>query len=180
MHEQRYLCMNNAMNRLNNISFRQWNLALVLAVLALLAFALYAQHGLLLEPCPLCILQRVAFVWMGLVALLAAVHNAAGFWRWVYVSLISAGGVAGMLVAGRHLWLQSLPADKVPECGPGLNYMLENFPLAEVWENVLYGSGSCAELGWQFLGLSMPGWTLLWYVILTAGTLYFFTNRKGA
>jgi len=163
------------------ITPRWWNLTLAVLVGLLLAYALYVQHGMLLQPCPLCILQRVAFAWMGVFALLAALHNPLRrLWRWSYKLLILAGGLAGVLIAGRHLWLQSLPADKVPECGPGLNYMLENFPLGEVWNNILYGSGSCAEVDWQFLGLSMPAWTLLWYVLLAAGTLYFFRNRQGA
>lgn len=166
---------------MNFVTPRRWYLALAIFVGLLLAYALYVQHGMLLQPCPLCILQRVAFVWMGVVALLAALHNpVTAFWRWSYRLVILAGGVAGMLVAGRHVWLQSLPADKVPECGPGLNYMLDNFPLSEVWHNLLYGSGSCAEVDWQFLGLSMPAWTLLWYVLLSAGTLYFSRNRQGA
>ena len=166
---------------LSFVTPRLWNLAIVVFVALLLAYALYVQHGMLMQPCPLCILQRVAFAWMGAFALLAALHNPlSGAWRWAYNGLIILGGVAGVLIAGRHLWLQSLPSDKVPECGPGLNYMLDNFPLAEVWDNILYGSGSCAEVDWQFLGLSMPAWTLLWYVLLSAGTLYFSRKQQGA
>ena len=166
---------------LNFITPRSWNVTLALLVALLLAYALYVQHGMLLQPCPLCILQRVAFAWMGVFALLAALHNPRSVgWRWGYNIVIIAGGLAGVLIAGRHLWLQSLAADKVPGCGPGLNYMLDNFPLTEVWNNILYGSGSCAEVDWQFLGLSMPAWTLLWYVLLSAGTLYFSRNRQGA
>ncbi len=150
-------------------------------VMLLLAYALYLQHGMLMQPCPLCILQRLAFAWMGFFALLAAIHDPASCrWRWCYNGMILVGASAGALVAGRHLWLQSLPADKVPECGPGLNYMLENFPLTEVLDTILYGSGSCAEVNWQLLGLSMPAWTLLWYVLLGAGTLYFSRHRQGA
>ncbi len=150
---------------------RVWFMLVVLAVAGLLGYAYYVQYQMLLEPCPLCILQRVAFFAMGFVALVAAIHNPGVKGRWVYGGLVIIGGIIGCLIAGRHLWLQSLPPDKVPECGPGLSYMLENFPLAEVWQTVLHGSGSCATIDWQFLGLSMPGWTLICYIVLMAGTL---------
>jgi disulfide bond formation protein DsbB len=81
------------------------------------------------------------------------------------------GGVAGLGVAGRHLWLQSLPADQVPDCGMGLNYMLETMPLTEVFSQLFYGSGECAEVYWTFLGLSMPAWTFIWYLAFTLGTI---------
>lgn len=150
---------------------RVWFMLVVLAVAGLLGYAYYVQYQMLLEPCPLCILQRVAFFAMGVVALIAAIHNPGVKGRWIYGGLVIIGGIVGCLIAGRHLWLQSLPPDKVPECGPGLNYMLENFPLTEVWQTVLHGSGSCATIDWQFLGLSMPGWTLVCYIVLMAGTL---------
>jgi disulfide bond formation protein DsbB len=79
--------------------------------------------------------------------------------------------VAGIAIAGRHLWLQSLPADQVPDCGMGLNYMLDTMPVLDVFREVLYGSGECAEVYWRFLGLTMPGWTFLWYIVFTVGTI---------
>ncbi|MGD8384232.1 MAG: disulfide bond formation protein B [Lysobacterales bacterium] len=130
----------------------------------LLGFALYQQHVEYLDPCPLCVFQRVAFIWMGLFALLAVLHNPARTGKRVYGALVFGGAVFGASVAGRHIWMQHLPADRVPECGPGLNYMLQNFPLMEALKSVFKGSGSCAEQKWVFLGLSMPEWTLIWYV----------------
>jgi disulfide bond formation protein DsbB len=129
-----------------------------------MAYALYSQYVDYLDPCPLCIFQRVAFIWMGAFALLAALHNPAGWGRKMYAWLVFFGAAFGTAVAGRHIWLQSLPPGDVPECGPGLNYMLDNFPLTEVLSTVLNGSGSCAEVSWRFLGLSMPMWTLVWYI----------------
>src|SRR5690606_23123497 len=85
----------------------------------------------------------------------------AGRWMSVGVALLGAG--AGVSIAGRHIWLQSLPADQVPACGPGLEYMLNAFPLQDVLAKVFRGSGECAKIDWSFLGLSMPGWTLVWY-----------------
>lgn len=137
-----------------------------------MAYALYNQYVEFLEPCPLCIFQRVAFIWMGVVALLAALQNPAGWGRKLYSWLIVLGAVFGAAVAGRHIWLQSLPPGDVPECGPGLNYMLDNFPLTEVLSTVLNGSGSCAEVSWSFMGMSMPMWTMIWYIGLGVLSLW--------
>lgn len=133
-----------------------------LACVGMMGTALvYFQHILQLEPCPLCILQRVVVIGLAGVFLLAAVHNPRGWGARVYGALVIAVAAAGAGIAGRHVWLQSLPADQVPECGPGLDYMLEVFPLTETLQMVLHGSGECAEVLWRFLGLSIPGWTLV-------------------
>lgn len=150
---------------------RFWFFFVALACAGMMVYALKVQHLDFLDPCPLCVLQRVAFMWIGAVALLAAIHNPAGAGRWVYGIGVILGGVAGLSVAGRHLWLQSLPADQVPDCGMGLNYMLETMPLTEVFSQLLYGSGECAEVVWSFLGLSMPAWAFIWYLAFTLGTI---------
>jgi protein dithiol:quinone oxidoreductase len=162
---------------LNTITNRKWYLALVVICAALLGYALYTQYHDFLDPCPLCIIQRVAFMWIGVVALLGALHNPARLGQQIYNGFILLGAAFGAAVAGRHVWMQSLPPDQVPECGPGLNYMLDNFPLTEVFRSVFFGSGSCAEVDWSFLGLSMPAWTLIWFLGLAAGTLYFVFRR---
>ena len=141
------------------MTMRTWFTLAAVCCALLLGFALFSQQAMFLEPCPLCIFQRLAFLAMGLTALLAAIHGPQRTGQWVYTILFSIAAAFGIAVAGRHVWLQSLPADQVPECGPGLNYMLENFPLSEVLSTVLNGSGSCAEVDWTFLGLSMPWWT---------------------
>jgi len=134
---------------------------------ALLGYALYVQYQMYLEPCPLCIFQRVAFMVMGLGFLAGAVHGPRGrLGRSVYASLAGLGAIAGIVIAGRHLWLQSLPADEVPACGPGLAYLLDAFPLSDVLTKVFAGSGECAKVDWTFAGLSMPAWTLIWFVLL--------------
>jgi disulfide bond formation protein DsbB len=130
----------------------------------LMGFALFAQHVLLLDPCPLCVLQRVAVISLGIVFLIAALHDSTGFSRYIYAVLLGLAAVGGAAVAGRHAWLQQLPEDQVPSCGPGLDYMLDTFPLGEALKMVFSGSGECAEIVWQFLGLSMPAWVLLWVV----------------
>jgi disulfide bond formation protein DsbB len=150
---------------------RVWFFIVALVCAALLGYAVYVQHAMFLDPCPLCIFQRIAFLWIGGVALLAALHNPAGTGRWIYAVLILLGCAAGAAIAGRHVWLQNLPADQVPECGMGLNYMLDTMPFAAVLKQVFYGSGECAQIDWTFLGLSMPTWTLLWYIALAFATL---------
>ena len=137
-----------------------------LACFCLIGFALYLQHVQGEEPCPLCILQRIAVMGMGIVFMLGALHAPRRGGLKVYSLLAMLVGTAGAAVAGRHVWLQNLPKDRVPECGPGLDFMLQQFPLSEVFSLVLRGSGECAEAGWRFLGLTIPAWTLLWFVAL--------------
>jgi disulfide bond formation protein DsbB len=146
---------------------------------ALIATALVFQHVMNLEPCPLCIFQRVFVMGLGAVMLVAAIHNPAALGRRVYGALTVAIGTLGVIVAGRHVWLQNLPEDQVPECGPGLSYMLEAFPMFEALELVFKGSGECAAVQWVFLGLSIPGWTLVIFVGLTIFGLALIVTRLG-
>ena len=129
-----------------------------------LGFAYYAQYGIGLEPCPLCIFQRLALFALGLVFLAAALHDPRGWGAKLYGVLLGLTAAVGVGVAIRHAWLQSLPPEEVPLCGPGLDYMLETLPLAEAIREVLSGSGECAEIDWTLLGLSMPWWTLLLFL----------------
>ncbi len=135
----------------------------------LIGTALYFQHGLGMEPCPLCIFQRVGVMAVGSIYLLAALINPTGLWLRLFGLLWLIAASLGGAVSARHVWLQSLPEDQVPACGPGLDYMMEVFPLMETLEMVFKGSGECAEVSWRFLGLSMPGWML---IIFAAFALY--------
>ena len=182
-----------------------------LACGGLLGYALYAQHGLGLEPCPLCVFQRVATIGLGAAFLLAFLHNPAGWGARVYALLIFAAAAigaivavlvlgftfliayvhnpgrrgarvygfvaavvagAGMLFAGRQLWLQNLPPDQVPACGPGIDYIMSVFPLREAVAMVFEGSGDCAKVDWTFLGLSMAGWVLISLGVLALFALW--------
>lgn len=140
---------------------RVLNLAGFLACSGMMGFAFYAQYVLKLEPCPLCVFQRMAVIALGITFLVAALHNPQGWGRRIYVALIVIAAGAGVAVATRHVWLQNLPPDKVPTCGPGLGYMLENFPLGDALSMVFTGSGECAEVAWRFIGLSMPTWVVI-------------------
>lgn len=150
---------------------RVFYLAVFVACLGLLGFGLYLEHGTGLEPCPLCIFQRIAYIVMLIIALVAGIHNPLEWGRYVYLglTLITAGIGAG--IAGRQTWLQHLPADEVPECGPGLEYMLEVFPLLQAMEMILKGSGECAEVQWTFLGFSIAEWSLVCFSLIIIGAL---------
>lgn len=137
--------------------------AVLAVVVALLAAALYFQHVEGLEPCPLCILQRYAFVAVGAAAAVAALAGARA-WRVVPGAVGLVAALAGAGTAARHVWIQLHPESLA--CGPGLATMLENFPLYEVLPKVFRGSGDCGAVDWSFLGLSMPAWALVWFVLL--------------
>ena len=135
---------------------------------ALMGMALYAQYGWHLEPCPLCIFQRVAICAMGLGFTLGALHGPTRRAAQVaYALAISSAGVWGIATAGRHLWLQHLPPDQVPACGPGLGYLFDAFPFVKMLKLAFAGSGECAKIE-PFLGLPLPAWVLIWVVALTA------------
>ncbi|MDO8861776.1 disulfide bond formation protein B [Haliea sp. E1-2-M8] len=145
-----------------------------LALLALFAmlFAWYLEYQVGLNPCPLCMTQRVFVVAGGLVALLAFLHNPAGWGRRVYGLLCIASAVTGGAVAARHVWLQHLPPDQVPACGPSLEYMLETLPFRDTLNMVLMGDGNCAETHWTLLGFSIPEQTLMLFVVITVVSLW--------
>jgi len=134
----------------------------------MLAIAGYFQFVDNLEPCPLCIMQRVFTLLVGLVFLIAFIHNPKQLGIRIYGSIAGLFALVGAAISARHVWLQNLPEDQVPSCGPGLNFILENFPLNDAINMVLRGSGECAEVLWTFMGISIPGWTLIAFVLLLA------------
>jgi disulfide bond formation protein DsbB len=134
----------------------------------LILYALYLQHYEYQNPCPLCILQRVVYIVLMIVFLIAALHGPRRTGSTVYSTLLALVSLVGAGIAGRHVWLQHLPKDKVPECGPGLGYMLDRFPLSSALEKIFRGSGECAEVSWRLLGLSIAEWSLVWFVLLGA------------
>ena len=137
------------------------------ALCALLTgYALYSQTHLGLEPCPLCIFQRIGIALLGVAFLAAALHDPRGRGRYVYAILIGAIALATVLVAARHVYVQSLPPGSLPSCGAPLSVLLKFTPLWEVVRKVLTGSGECSEVNWRFLGLAMPAWVLMWALAL--------------
>ena len=160
-------------------SFRTLFLLGFAACAGLLAYAIYLQMYAGLEPCPLCIFQRVAFAAPGLVFLVGGLHAPPGVGvRRGYGVLGLLAALAGIAVAGNHVRLQHLPPDQVPSCGPGLDYMMEVMPVTGVIRKVMTGSGECANVDWSFLGLSMPMWSLVWFIGLAALVGYAAFRRR--
>jgi len=137
----------------------------------MLAIAGYFQFVDHLEPCPLCILQRVFTLFVGIILLLAVLHNPGKVGTKIYGALAGLAALIGAGISARHVWLQNLPEDQVPSCGPGLNFMLDNFPLGDAISMVMRGSGECAEVLWTFMGLSIPSWTLVAFISLAIVSL---------
>ncbi len=153
-------------------------LGLLVVVASLLIAVVYFERTLYLEPCPLCIIDRLLLAGIGLVFLLAVLHNPGrvGQRFYAFLNLLLVAGAMG--VAGRHVWLQHLPADEVPECGASLSYMLDTLPLNETLRRVLQGSGECAEIQWTFLGLSIPEQTLILFAGLAVLVLVQLLRRS--
>ena len=149
-------------------TYRNLQVFLVLMAVIGMSFALFfLQRYMGFSPCPLCIFQRIGLMVMGGFALVAAVFNP----KTIAVRLVLwLGSLAGIgwaaIVAGRHVWLQHLPADQVPSCGPGLDYWLDTLPMQQVLKEVFAGSGECASIDWTFMGLSIPEQSLILFSIL--------------
>jgi disulfide bond formation protein DsbB len=138
------------------------------ACVALLAYAYYAQYQLGLEPCPLCIFQRIAIAALGVVFLIAALHNPRDGGARVYAVVIAIAALSAIGVAARHVYVQHLPPGSLPSCGAPLAILLKFTPVTEVIRKVLTGSGECSEVTWRFLGLAMPAWVLISGLVLGA------------
>ncbi len=151
---------------------RHWLIAGAAVCASLLGFGYYLELARGLEPCPLCILQRLAFMAMGLSFLVGALLGPGRIGTWLLAGLGTLFAGLGGGVAGRQVWLQSLPANQVPACGPGLDYLVGNFPLLKAVSMILRGSGECAQNTWQFLGLGIAAWALLWFALLGGLGLY--------
>ncbi len=146
--------------------YRLMSLAGALICGGAMGFALYLQYGQGLEPCPMCIFQRVAMIGAGVFFLLGALHGPRGRGQFIYSAAAAVSALAGLAVAARHVWLQSLPPDQVPACGPALGYLMDMMPVWEVIQTILRGDGNCAIIHWSFLGLSLPAWTAIGFFLL--------------
>ena len=150
------------------------SLYVFLFCVALFAIALYMQYGMLLEPCPLCIMQRICYTATGLVALAAFIHNPATRGKLIYGGLSAFFALAGAGFAIRQIYLQHLPKDQVPACGPSLSYMIQEFPLSEVLSAMFSGDGNCAEVVWRdpVIGMNIAEWSLVGFAMLTVACIY--------
>lgn len=154
-------------------SFRAQYALGAFACVLLLAYAFFEQFQMGVEPCPKCIFQRIAFMAMAIFFLAGALHNPGAPGRRIYAVLVAIGAATGAVVAVRHLIVQLTPHDPLMEgCGPGLNYLLDSFPIAQAIKKAFMATGDCGEISWTFLGITMPGWTLICFVVLGAGALW--------
>lgn len=150
---------------------RSFYLAIFVVCLSLLGFGLYLEHVQGIEPCPLCAFQRMCYIAVTMIALAAMFHNPGCWQRYIYSTLTLIASLIGAGIAGRQVWLQHLPADQVPACGPGLEYMMEVFPFMEAMKMIISGSGECAEVHWTFLTLSIAEWSLICFSLILISTL---------
>lgn len=148
---------------------------IALTIVVLFSVALYTQYFGGLIPCPLCMTQRFFYALTALLAVIAGIHNRG---HTVYGGLVALSAAAGGAVAGRQVWLQHLPADQVPACGPPLEHMLQTLPFADVLVRLFQGDGNCAVVDWRLLGLSMAEWSLVWFVLLTAAGVWQALRRR--
>ena len=146
------------------------------ALIAVAYFYFQLQKGL--DPCPLCMFQRACLVGVGIMCLLGILIKPKKIASKLIAFTISVFSLLGLAIAGRQVWLQYLPADQVPECGPGLEFMMETFPLTEMIQSVFQGSGECAEVQWQFLSFSMPEWMVLVFFVMTVISLRLLFSRE--
>lgn len=162
-------------------SFRAQFLAGFLGCVALLLYAIKTQLYDGLEPCPLCIFQRIAYAALAVVFLIGGLHaprSSGG--RGFYGVLVLAASLVGIGIAGRHVWLQTLPPELAPSCGPPLSFLQETLGPFELVRKVLTGSGNCGDVDWTLFGMSMPAWSLVGFVLLGAWGLFAaFKRRKG-
>lgn len=143
------------------VSSRALFLLAFIGCLLVMLGALYLEHVVGLEPCPLCVVQRICVILFGVVSLLAAVHGPKLLGQRIYALMLLLFAAAGAGTAARQVWLQSVPADQLPACIPPLDYLMDSLPFQDVVRVVLHGSADCAEVGWTLFTLSIPEWSLL-------------------
>ncbi|NLF53116.1 MAG: disulfide bond formation protein B [Thauera phenolivorans] len=161
-------------SRFRALPARTLYLALFAVCTGLLGFGLYLQHVVGLEPCPMCIMQRYAFVTVALIALVGGLHGAGSR---VYAALIGIAALAGGSIAARQSWMQLNPP-MIPECGPGLEFMLESFPLTKVLPMIFRGAGDCTAVDWTFLGLSIANWSLVCFSAVVVFAAWMLIRRR--
>ncbi|HXF77437.1 MAG TPA: disulfide bond formation protein B [Usitatibacter sp.] len=151
--------------------------AIFLVCAGLIALALYLQEQEGLEPCPMCILQRYAFVALGIVALVAAIHGPRGRVLKVYGALAALVAIAGAGVAARHSYIQHFPP-KIETCGTDLEFLVNTFPISQALPKIFAGSGSCSAVDWKMMGLSIPEWALVWFLAFAVASAWIAFFRK--
>lgn len=155
-------------------------LGCLFSVIGLMSYAIYAENVIGLDPCPLCITQRLFYIGIGIFAVSGFLFIRTLWIQQLSATVLSLSALGGIFTAGRQVWLQHLPPEKVPECGLGLHYWLENEPFLKTLSLLFKGDGNCAEVNWRFMSLSMGEWSLIWFVgFLAVGLVLLFGRRRG-
>lgn len=174
--------MIDATQPLSPASSNRWIwFAVLLAVACLLGYGYYLQYVKYLDPCPLCMTQRFFYYCIGICAVIGIIVNSS--WKGLRIAAVLTflSTIGGLVTAGRQVWLQHLPADQVPACGPGLMFWIDNMPWLKTLELLFKGDGNCAEVHWRFLGLSIAEWSLAWFVLFAIIALrMLFTRNTNA
>ncbi len=152
--------------------FRAQYFAGFVVCVVLMSYAYYVQFALNIEPCPLCIFQRIVFIVMGMVFLIGAIQNPRESGRRIYGFIQLLAAFVGVGIAARHIWVQHQPPDPFAGCAPGWNYMVEQLPDQQSAEDGVHRFGRLPQINWTFLGFSMPDWTLVCYVLLGIGAMW--------
>lgn len=168
------------MNVSSDYSRRLMWMAALFSVIGLMSYAIYAEKVLYLDPCPLCITQRMFYIGIGIFSLIGLMTIRRALAQRVAAILMALSALGGIITAGRQVWLQHLPKDQVPECGPGLHYWLENEPWLQTLALLFKGDGNCAEVVWTFMGFSMGEWSLAWFVLLGSLALILLFTRRSS
>ena len=139
-----------------------------LVCVGLLAFALYLQHWRNLDPCPWCVVQRLGYMLVGMIALVAALHRPGPIGTTVYSSLGIVASLAGIAAAGYQIYLQVDPERAAKCVGSPVERILDQLEIGSLIPSLLQYDGPCTPKPWSFLGLSVPEWSLVWFVLLAA------------
>lgn len=155
-----------------NLTSRQWFFVALLGVVMVLLAALYFQFYAGYQPCPLCVMQRIIFMLIALVLLIAVLHRPQILGIRIYAILVFSLSIIGNIFAIRQVWLQSLPKDLVPGCGPNFNFIVQHLPLTDAVRQIFYGSADCAKVNWQFLHLSFAAWAIVFFSLLMVNAFW--------
>ena len=160
-------------NWFTNPQWLHWGyLAGFLTCVGLMAAAFYFEYVLYLDPCPLCMTQRLGTVMIGVGFFLAFLSRNTRWLLLVALLFTLAAAVFSTWVADHQIWMQGLPKEEVPACGPSMNYLIETLPLTDLLSVMLNGDGNCAEIVWSLWGMSMPEWTRICFIGFVLAAVY--------
>lgn len=154
------------------------NFWLFLLCVFLLASAVFLQYELRLMPCPLCIIQRAIFIVLGILFLLGVILPLKNKGRRFLYFIIFLFSSLGAVVAGRQIWLEHLPPGIIVSCEASLNKLIQALPFAELIKTIFQGTGQCTHSNWEFLDLTIPEWTFVFFVFFVIISIWQIFSKK--